>query len=137
MYLHMCTNERHKSCILSMQPSEMLLYALNLGSFILGFAIYPVAYGVVFTLQGLPIVTWISNFKQQTIVGGQYFNVPKPTEFWVDQLLVTHLQAFCNITSHASHPFTGFCQLCETRNFDSYYFISNQLTAFCIICILC
>ena len=64
----------------------MLLYALNLGFFILGFAIYPVAYGVGFTLQALPIVTWISNFKQQTIVGGQYFNVPKPTEFWQDLL---------------------------------------------------
>ena len=68
-----------------MQQSEMLLYALNLGFFILGFAIYPVAYGVGFTLQGLPIVTWISNFKQQTIVGGLYFNVPKPSEFWIDQ----------------------------------------------------
>ena len=45
----------------------------------MGFAIYPVAYGVVFTLLGLPIVKWISNFKQQPIVGGQYFNVPKPT----------------------------------------------------------
>ena len=69
-----------------MQQSEMLLYALNLGFFILGFAIYTVAYGVCFTLQGLPIVTWISNFKQQTIVGGQYFNVPKPTEFWIDHI---------------------------------------------------
>ena len=38
-----------------MQLSEMLLYALNLRFFILGFAIYPVAYGVGFTLQGLPI----------------------------------------------------------------------------------
>ena len=47
--------------------------------FILVFAIYPVAYGVGFTLLGLPIVKWISNFKQQPIVGGQYFNVPKPT----------------------------------------------------------
>ena len=58
----------------------MLLYTLNLGSFnfILGFAIYPVAYGVGFTLQGLPIVKWISNFKQQPIVVGQYFNVPVP-----------------------------------------------------------
>ena len=37
--------------------SEMLLYALNSGFFILGFAIYPVAYGIGFTLQGLPIVT--------------------------------------------------------------------------------
>ena len=55
-------------------------YTLNLGSFILGFAIYPVAYGVGFTLLGLPIVKWISNFKQQPIVGGQYFNVPNPTE---------------------------------------------------------
>ena len=58
-------------------------------SFILGFAIYPVAYEVGFTLQGLPIVTWISNFKQQTIVGGQYFNVPKPTEFWVNLIKLT------------------------------------------------
>ena len=79
MYLHICTNEMHKCCILSRQQSEMLLYALNLGLFLLGFA-----YGLGFTLQGLPIVIWISNFKQQTIVGGQYFNVPRPTEFWVD-----------------------------------------------------
>ena len=42
MYLHICTNEKHKCCILSMQQSEMLLYALNLVFFILGFAIYPV-----------------------------------------------------------------------------------------------
>ena len=47
--------------------------------FFLFFSIYPVAYGVGFTLLGLPIVKWISNFKQQLIVGGQYFNVPKPT----------------------------------------------------------
>ena len=67
MYLHICTN-------------EMLLYALNLGFFLLGFAIYPVAYGVGFT----GITNSHMNFKQQTIVGGQYFNVPKPTEFWVD-----------------------------------------------------
>ena len=66
MYPHICTNERNKCCILSMQPSEMLLYALNLGFFIPGFAIYPVAYGVDFTFQRLPIVTWISNFKLQT-----------------------------------------------------------------------
>ena len=79
MYLHICTNERHKCCILSMQPSEMLLYALNLGFFIPGFAIYPVAYYIcLLYLQGLPIVTWISDFRQQTIVGGQYFNVPSP-----------------------------------------------------------
>ena len=45
MYLHICTNERHNCCKLSMQQSEMLLYALNLGFFILGFAIYTVAYG--------------------------------------------------------------------------------------------
>ena len=57
-----------------------IIYTLNLGSFILGFAIYPVAYGVGFTLLGLPIVKWISNSKQQPIVGGQYFNVPNPTE---------------------------------------------------------
>ena len=65
MYLHICTNERHKCCILllSMQQSEMLLYALNLEFFVLGFAIYPVASWVGFTLHGLPIVTWISNFK--------------------------------------------------------------------------
>ena len=97
MYLHICTNERHKCSILSMQPSEMLLYALNLGFFILGFAIYPLAYGVVFTLQGLPIVTWISNFKQQTIVDGQYFNVPKPTEFWVDHIKLTQRFGLCRV----------------------------------------
>ena len=95
MYLHICTNERHKCCILSMQPSEMLLYALNLGFFILGIAIYPVAYGVGFTLQGIPIVTWISNFKQQTILGGQYFNVPKPTEFWVGHTKLTQRFGSC------------------------------------------
>ena len=74
----------HKYCILSIQQCEMLLYNIKLfffkDFFILGFAIYPVAYGVGFTLLGLPIVKWISNFKQQPIVGGQYFNVPKPTE---------------------------------------------------------
>ena len=42
MYLHICTNERHKCCILSIQQSEMLLYALNLGFFIMGFAIWVV-----------------------------------------------------------------------------------------------
>ena len=68
----------HKYCILSIKQCEMLLYTLT--SFILGFAIYPVAYGVGFTLLGQPKVKWISNFKQQTIVGGQYFNVPNPTE---------------------------------------------------------
>ena len=97
MYLHICTNERHKCCILSMQQSEMLLYALNLVFFILGFAIYPVVYGVGFTLQGLPIVTLISNFKQQTIVGGQYFNVPKPTEFWVDHIKLTQRFGSCMV----------------------------------------
>ena len=82
IYLHICTNQMHTYCILSIQQCEMLLYlyTLNLGFFILGFAIYPVAYGVGFTLLGLPIVKWISNFKQQPIVGGQYFNVPNPTE---------------------------------------------------------
>ena len=100
MYLHICTNERHKCCILSMQQPEITISLLHhdlefrkIYNLIVGtlgctskfcdscLAIYPVAYGVGFTLQGLPIVTWISNFKQQTIVGGQYFNVPKPTEF--------------------------------------------------------
>ena len=80
VYFHICTNQMHKYCILSIQQCEMLLYTLNLGSFILVFAIYAVAYGVGFTLLGLPIVKWISNFKQQPIVGGQYFNVPNPTE---------------------------------------------------------
>ena len=70
----------HKYCILSIQQCEMLLYTLNLAFFIRGFAIYPVAYGVGFTLLGLPIVKWMSNFKQQPIVGVQCFNVPKPTE---------------------------------------------------------
>ena len=51
--IYICTNQRHKCCILSMQQSEMLLCALNLVFFILGFAIYLVAYGVGFTLQGL------------------------------------------------------------------------------------
>ena len=104
MYLHICTNEKHKCCILSMQPSEMPLYALNLGFVILGFAICPVAYGVGFNLQGLPIVPWISNFKQQTIVGGQYFNVPKPTEFWVDHIKLTQRFGSCMMKTH---PVTG------------------------------
>ena len=73
--------------------SEMLLYALNLGLFIQGFTIYPVAYGVGFTLQGLRI----SNFKQQTIVGGQYFIVPKPTEFWVDHIKLTQRFGSCMV----------------------------------------
>ena len=64
MYLHICTNERHKCCVLSMQQSEMLLYALNLGFFILGFAIYPVAYGVGFTFTG--ITNSHMDFKLQT-----------------------------------------------------------------------
>ena len=63
----------HKYCILSIQQCEMLLYTLNLGSFILGFAIYPVAYGVGFTLLDFKL-------QKQPIVGGQYFNVPNPTE---------------------------------------------------------
>ena len=58
--------------------SNAILYS-KVRIFILVFAIYPVAYGVGFTLLGLPIVKWISNFKQQPIVGGQYFSVPKPT----------------------------------------------------------
>ena len=71
-------------------------------SFILGFAIYPVADGVGFTLQGLPIVTWISNFKQQTIVGGQYFNVPKPTELWVDHIKLTQRFGSCMVKEKES-----------------------------------
>ena len=70
----------HKYCILSIQQCEMLLCTRDLGLFILGFAIYPVANRVGFTLLGLPIVKWILNFKQQPIEGGQYFNVPNPTE---------------------------------------------------------
>ena len=88
MYLHICTNERHKCCILSMQQSEMLLYALNLGFFILRFAIYPVVYGVGFTLHGLPIVTWISNNKPY---------VPKPTEFWVDHIKLIQRFGSCMV----------------------------------------
>ena len=60
----------HKYCILCIQQCEMLLYTLNLGFFILDFAIYPVAYGLGFTLLGVLIVKWISDFKQQPIVGG-------------------------------------------------------------------
>ena len=70
----------HKYCILSIQQCEMLLYTLNLESFILGFCNLPSSLRGSFTSLGLPIVKWISNFKQQPIVGGQYFNVPKPTE---------------------------------------------------------
>ena len=55
-----------------------ILYTYIFRIFILVFAIYPVAYGVGFTLLGLPIVKWISNFKQQPKVGGQYFNLPSP-----------------------------------------------------------
>ena len=87
----------HKYCILSIQQCETLLYIDKFRIFILGFAIYPVAYGLSFRLEGdrkpsqdiwtlllyfpftLPIVKWIPNIKQQPIVGGQYFNVPKPT----------------------------------------------------------
>ena len=97
MYLHICTNERHKCCILSMQPSEMLLYVQNLGFFYPGFCNLPSSLRVGFTLQGLPIVTWVSNFKQQTIVGGQYFNVPKPTEFWVDHIKLTQRFGSCMV----------------------------------------
>ena len=87
-----CTN------VVYIIQSEMLLYALNLGFFSLGFAIYPVAYGIGFTLEGLPIVTWISNFKQQTIVGGQYFSVPKPTDrFWVDHIKLTQRFGSCMV----------------------------------------
>ena len=57
MYLHICTNERHKFCILSMQQSEMLLYALNLGFFILGFAIYTEAQGVCLTVARSPVAS--------------------------------------------------------------------------------
>ena len=56
IYLHICTNQMHTYYILSIQQCKMLLYTLNLGSFILSFAIYPVAYGVGFTLLGLLIV---------------------------------------------------------------------------------
>ena len=64
MYLHICTNERHKCCILSMQPSEMLLYALNLGFFYPGFCNLPSS------LRGKLYFTGIANshmdFKLQT-----------------------------------------------------------------------
>ena len=54
--LYICTNQMHKYCTLTKQQCEMLLYTLNLGFFILGFVIHPVAYEVGFTLLGLPIV---------------------------------------------------------------------------------
>ena len=66
----------HKYSIINIQQCEMLLYTLNLGYFILSFAIYPVAYGVGLILLGLPIVKWISNSKQQPKVGGQYLTQP-------------------------------------------------------------
>ena len=78
-----------------MQQSEMLLYALNLGFFILDFAIYPVAYGGRLYFTG--ITNSHMDFKQQTIVGGQYFNVPKPTEFWVDHIKLTQRFGSCMV----------------------------------------
>ena len=44
--------------------SEMLLYALNLGFFILGFEIYPVAYGYRLYFRG--ITNSHMDFKLQT-----------------------------------------------------------------------
>ena len=67
-----CTNIKYTTV------SNAIIYS-KFRIFILFFAIYPVAYGVGFTLLGIPIVKWISYFKQQPIVGGQYLNVPKPT----------------------------------------------------------
>ena len=81
MYLHSCTNEMHKCCILSRQQSEMLLYALNLG-FFPGFCNLPSSLRVRLYFTG--ITNSHMDFKLQTIVGGHYSNVPKPTEFWVD-----------------------------------------------------
>ena len=95
MYLHICTNERHKCCILSMQPSETLLYVLNLGFLYPGFCNLPSS------LRGRLYFTGITNshmdFKLQTIVGGQYFNVPKPTEFWVDHIKLTQRFGSCMV----------------------------------------
>ena len=71
----------HKYCILSIQQREMLLYTLNLGSFILGFAIYPVAYGVGFTLLGLPIVKLISMYPSPLSLGRSI--VKLSPEIWV------------------------------------------------------
>ena len=83
IYLHICINQMHKYCILSIQQCEMLFIYSKFKIFYPGFCNLPSslrAHGVSFTLLGLPIVKWISNFKQQPIVGGQYFNVPNPTE---------------------------------------------------------
>ena len=93
MYLHICTNERHKCCILSMQQSEMLLYALNLGVFYSGSCNLPSS--LYFT--GITNSHINFNFKQQPVVGGQYFNVPKPTEFWVDHIKLTQRFGSCMV----------------------------------------
>ena len=94
MYLHICTNERHKCCILSMQQSEMLLCSK--------FRIfYPGFCNLLNSLRGRLYFTGITNshmdFKLQTIVGGQYFNVPKPTEFWVDHIKLTQRFGSCMV----------------------------------------
>ena len=94
MYLHICTNERHKCCILSMQQSEMLLCS-KFRIFYPGFCNLPSS------LRGRLYFTGITNshidFKQQTIVDGQYFNVPKPTEFWVDHIKLTQRFGSCMV----------------------------------------
>ena len=86
-----------------MQQSEMLLYALNLGFFYPGFC------NLHSSLRGRLYFTGITNsymdFKQQTIVGGQYFNVPKPTEFWVDHIKLTQRFGSCMVKDP---PVTGF-----------------------------
>ena len=133
MYLHICTNERHKCCILSMQKSEMLLYALYLCQwhyniqhswplakscwrrgycslqscrYLLLRIFYPGFCNLPSSLRGrLIYFTGITNshmdFKLQTtnhsIVGGQYFNVPKPTEFWVDHIKLTQRFGSCMV----------------------------------------
>ena len=62
-----CTNIKYTTV------SNAIIYS-KFRIVIMFFSIYPVTYGVGFTLLGLPIVKWISNIKQKPIVGGQYFS---------------------------------------------------------------
>ena len=66
-----CTNIKYTTV------SNAIIYS-KFRFFSLVFAIYPVAYEVGFTLLGLPIVKWISNFKQQPIVAYNISMYPSP-----------------------------------------------------------
>ena len=75
-----------KAQILSVQQCQILLYTLKFRIFILVFAIYQVAYGVGFTLLGLPIVKWISNLKNNNI-STTIFQCTQAHWVWVDAQL--------------------------------------------------